>query len=114
MGLRLGGIGHDHGDLEGAGTGQVPVLVVPFDDDEDAIRLCNESDYGLGGAIFTRDADRGLALARQVQSGSVGVNHYALPIDAPFGGVKNSGIGRELGPEGLAAYLETKAIYRTP
>jgi aldehyde dehydrogenase (NAD+) len=92
-----------------------PVLaVVPFDDDEDAIRLCNESDYGLGGAIFTRDADRGLALARQVQSGSVGVNHYALPIDAPFGGVKNSGIGRELGPEGLAAYLETKAIYRTP
>ena len=56
----------------------------------------------------------GFALARRVQSGSVGVNHYALPIDAPFGGVKQSGIGRELGPEGLAAYLETKAIYRTP
>jgi aldehyde dehydrogenase (NAD+) len=92
-----------------------PVLaVIPFDDDEDALRICNDSDYGLGGAIFTGDADRGLALARRVQSGSVGVNHYALPIDAPFGGVKQSGIGRELGPEGLAAYLETKAIYRTP
>jgi acyl-CoA reductase-like NAD-dependent aldehyde dehydrogenase len=92
-----------------------PVLsVIPFDYDEDAIRLCNESDYGLGGAIFTGDADRGLALARRVESGSVGLNHYALPIDAPFGGVKNSGIGRELGPEGLAAYLETKAIYRPP
>jgi aldehyde dehydrogenase (NAD+) len=92
-----------------------PVLaVIGFDDDDDAIRLCNDSDYGLGGAIFTSDADRGLALARRVQSGSVGVNHYALPIDAPFGGVKNSGIGRELGPEGLAAYLEAKAIYRTP
>jgi len=92
-----------------------PVLaVIPFDDDEDALRICNDSDYGLGGAIFTGDTDRGLALARRVQSGSVGVNHYALPIDAPFGGVKQSGIGRELGPEGLAAYLETKAIYRTP
>jgi acyl-CoA reductase-like NAD-dependent aldehyde dehydrogenase len=92
-----------------------PVLaVIPFDDDDDAIRICNDSDYGLGGAIFTGDADRGLALARRVASGSVGVNHYALPIDAPFGGVKHSGIGRELGPEGLAAYLETKAIYRTP
>ena len=92
-----------------------PVLtVIPFDDDDDAIRICNDSDYGLGGAIFTRDADRGFALARQVESGSVGVNHYALPLDAPFGGVKNSGIGRELGPEGLAAYLETKAIYRPP
>ena len=92
-----------------------PVLaVIPFNDDEDALRICNDSDYGLGGAIFTGDVDRGLALARRVQSGSVGVNHYALPIDAPFGGVKQSGIGRELGPEGLAAYLETKAIYRTP
>jgi acyl-CoA reductase-like NAD-dependent aldehyde dehydrogenase len=92
-----------------------PVLaVISFDDDDDAIRICNDSDYGLGGAIFTGDADRGLALARRVASGSVGVNHYALPIDAPFGGVKHSGIGRELGPEGLAAYLETKAIYRTP
>jgi len=92
-----------------------PVLtVIPFDDDDDAIRICNDSDYGLGGAIFTSDADRGFALARRVESGSVGVNHYALPLDAPFGGVKNSGIGRELGPEGLAAYLETKAIYRPP
>jgi aldehyde dehydrogenase (NAD+) len=92
-----------------------PVLtVIGFDDDEDAIRVCNDSPYGLGGAIFTSDTDRGLALARRVESGSVGVNHYALPIDAPFGGVKNSGVGRELGPEGLAAYLETKAIYRAP
>jgi acyl-CoA reductase-like NAD-dependent aldehyde dehydrogenase len=92
-----------------------PVLtVIPYKDDQDAIRICNDSDYGLGGAVFTSDTDRGFALARRIESGSVGVNHYALPIDAPFGGVKQSGIGRELGPEGLAAYLETKAIYRTP
>jgi acyl-CoA reductase-like NAD-dependent aldehyde dehydrogenase len=89
-----------------------PVLtVIGYDDDEDALRIADDSDYGLGGAVFTADYERGLGLARRIRSGSVGVNQYALPIDAPFGGVKHSGIGRELGPEGLDAYLEYKSIY---
>lgn len=87
------------------------ITVLPYDDEEDAVRIANDSDYGLGGAVFTADQEHGMALARRIESGTVGVNHYALPIDAPFGGVKQSGIGRELGPEGLAAYLETKSIY---
>jgi betaine-aldehyde dehydrogenase len=92
-----------------------PVLtVIGYDDDEDAVRIANDSAYGLGGAVFTSDRERGLGLARRVASGSVGVNHYALALDAPFGGVKQSGIGRELGPGALDAYLETKSIYLPP
>jgi acyl-CoA reductase-like NAD-dependent aldehyde dehydrogenase len=92
-----------------------PVLtVIAYDDDDDAVRIANDSAYGLGGAVFTSDAERGFGLARRIASGSVGVNHYALAIDAPFGGVKQSGIGRELGPGALDAYLETKSIYRPP
>jgi acyl-CoA reductase-like NAD-dependent aldehyde dehydrogenase len=92
-----------------------PVLtVIGYDDDEDAIRIANDSPYGLGGAVFTSDRERGLGLARRIVSGSVGVNHYALALDAPFGGVKQSGIGRELGPGALDAYLETKSIYLPP
>jgi aldehyde dehydrogenase (NAD+) len=88
-----------------------PVLtVIPYTGDEDAVRICNDSDYGLGGAVFTSDTGRGVALARRIESGSVGVNHYALPIDAPFGGVKQSGIGREGGHEGLLDYTESKYI----
>jgi aldehyde dehydrogenase (NAD+) len=89
-----------------------PVLVViPYEDDEDALRLANASTYGLGGGVFTRDVDRGLGLARRFESGTVGVNEYVLPVDVPFGGIKNSGIGRELGPGSLTPYLETKTIY---
>ena len=92
-----------------------PVLtVIGYDDDEDAIRIANDSPYGLGGAVFTSDPKRGLGVARRIVSGSVGVNHYALALDAPFGGVKQSGIGRELGPGALDAYLETKSIYLPP
>lgn len=87
------------------------ITVLPYEDEGDAIRIANDSDYGLGGAVFTADQERGMDVARRIESGTVGVNHYALPIDAPFGGTKHSGIGRELGPEGLHAYLETKAIY---
>lgn len=65
---------------------------------------------GLGSRVWTEDLQRGLALARRVQTGSIGVNGYALDIRSPFGGVKASGIGRELGPEGLAAYQSLKSI----
>ncbi|MFC8386374.1 aldehyde dehydrogenase [Nocardia sp. NPDC057272] len=89
-----------------------PVLaVIPFDDDEDALRLANDSDYGLGGTVWTSDLDRGTALARRVKTGSIGVNGYTMDHGAPFGGVKDSGLGRELGPEGLAAYQQYKSVY---
>jgi aldehyde dehydrogenase (NAD+) len=90
-----------------------PVLVViPYRDDEDAIRIANDSNYGLGGLVYGADADRATAIARRIQAGTVGVNHYANVMDTPFGGYKESGLGRELGPEGLEPYLQTKSIYR--
>ena len=89
-----------------------PVLcVLPYDDIEDAVRLANDSDYGLGGTVWTRDVERGLEIARRVETGSIGVNFFDLDLGAPFGGVKASGLGRELGPEGLNAYVSVKSIY---
>jgi aldehyde dehydrogenase (NAD+) len=89
-----------------------PVLsVIPYSDDADAVRIANDSDFGLGGTVWTADRDRGLAVAKQVHSGTVGINRYLPDPVAPFGGVKNSGIGRELGPEGLAAYRLLKSVY---
>ena len=89
-----------------------PVLVViPYDDVDDAVAIANDSEYGLGGTIWTSDVDKGLDVARRVETGSIGVNFYELDAGAPFGGVKASGLGRELGPEGLASYQELKSIY---
>ena len=92
-----------------------PVLVViPYADDAEAVAIANDSDYGLGGSVFTADPDRGLDVARRVETGSIGINAYEPSLDAPFGGVKDSGLGRELGPEGLEAYVELKSIYNAP
>ncbi|MDH6287196.1 aldehyde dehydrogenase [Rhodococcus opacus] len=89
-----------------------PVLtVLPYGDVDDAVAIANDSDYGLGGTIWTSDPDRGLDVARRIETGSVGVNFFDLDIGAPFGGVKASGLGRELGPEGLSAYVNLKSIY---
>jgi acyl-CoA reductase-like NAD-dependent aldehyde dehydrogenase len=89
-----------------------PVLaVIPYDGVDEAVAIANDSEYGLGGTIWTSDVDKGLDVARRVETGSVGVNFYELDAGAPFGGVKSSGLGRELGPEGLAAYWELKSIY---
>ncbi|MTD58917.1 aldehyde dehydrogenase [Amycolatopsis pithecellobii] len=89
-----------------------PVLVItPYEDEDDAIRLANDSDFGLGGSVWTQDTDHGLQIARQVRTGSFGINHYMSDPIAPFGGVKASGIGREFGPEGLASYQQLKSIY---
>ncbi|MBF6277498.1 MULTISPECIES: aldehyde dehydrogenase [Nocardia] len=89
-----------------------PVLTItPYDTDDDAVALANDSDYGLGGTVWTSDEDRGLAIADRIETGTFGVNHYLLDLDAPFGGVKSSGLGRELGPEGIAPYYRTKSVY---
>jgi acyl-CoA reductase-like NAD-dependent aldehyde dehydrogenase len=89
-----------------------PVLtVLPYDDLDDAVAIANDSEYGLGGTVWTSDPEKGLDLARRIETGSVGVNFFDLDIGAPFGGVKASGLGRELGPEGLDAYVRTKSMY---
>ena len=87
------------------------VCVIAYDDDRDAVRLANDSPYGLGGSVWTTDVARGLEIARQVHTGSIGINGYAIDIGSPFGGVKDSGLGRELGPEGLSAYQQLKSVY---
>ncbi|GAA0382950.1 aldehyde dehydrogenase [Acrocarpospora corrugata] len=91
-----------------------PVLtVIPYDDEADAVRIANDSDYGLSGSVWTADADHGMDVARQVRAGTYGVNMMnTMDPGTPFGGYKASGYGRELGPEGLSAYLEYKSIAR--
>lgn len=90
-----------------------PVLsVIPFDDVADAVRIANDSEYGLAGTVWTGDVEAGLDVARQVRTGTYGVNTYTMDFAAPFGGYKSSGVGREFGPEGLAHYTELKSIYK--
>jgi aldehyde dehydrogenase (NAD+) len=89
-----------------------PVLVViPFEDDDDAVRIANDSIYGLSGAIASGSVDRALAVARRIRTGTFGVNgaNFFAP-NAPFGGYKQSGVGREMGIEGFEEYLEVKTI----
>jgi aldehyde dehydrogenase (NAD+) len=89
-----------------------PVLTITaYTDIQDAISIANDSQYGLGGTVWTADEDRGLEIAGAMESGTVGVNYYALDLAAPFGGVKSSGMGSELGPEGINPYFSTKSIY---
>lgn len=89
-----------------------PVLsVIPYSSVEEAVRIANDSDYGLAGTVWTADQEAGLDVARQVRAGTYGVNTYTMDFAAPFGGFKASGIGREFGPEGLAQYTELKSIY---
>ena len=90
-----------------------PVLsVIQYDDDADAVRIANESEYGLGGTVWSSDPERARNVASRVNTGTIGINRYIPDPVAPFGGVKHSGMGRELGPEGLAAYQNLKSIYR--
>ena len=87
------------------------VTVIPFDDIDDAVRIANDTDYGLAGSVWTADLDAGTSIARRVRTGCFGINNFTPDFMAPFGGFKASGIGREFGPEGLATYTELKAIY---
>lgn len=89
-----------------------PVLtVIEYQDEDEAVRIANDSEYGLGGTVWTTDHDRGEAIARRVRTGAIGINRFLPDPAAPFGGVKASGIGRELGPEALDGYLEYQSIY---
>ncbi|MBX7449209.1 aldehyde dehydrogenase [Mycolicibacterium sp. 3033] len=88
-----------------------PVLaVIPYEDEDDAVRIANDSVYGLAGSVYTTDNDRALKIARRIRTGTYAVNMYAFDPGAPFGGYKNSGIGRENGTEGIEAYCEPKSI----
>jgi acyl-CoA reductase-like NAD-dependent aldehyde dehydrogenase len=90
-----------------------PVLtVIPYSDDREAVDIANDTEFGLAGTVWSTDTGRATDIARAVQTGSIGVNDYQLDMRSPFGGVKASGLGRELGPEGLAAYQTLKSIYR--
>ena len=89
-----------------------PVLcVIPYEDDDDAVRIANDSKYGLSGGVVSASEERATAIARRIRTGSIGVNGGLwYGADSPYGGYKDSGVGRQCGPEGFEQYLETKAI----
>ncbi len=89
------------------------VSILRYRDEEEAIKIANDSMFGLSGTVFTTDEKRGESIARKVRTGNVSINALQIDPSVPFGGYKQSGLGREGGPEGLEPFLETKAIYLT-
>jgi betaine-aldehyde dehydrogenase len=92
-----------------------PVLcVIPYEGDDEAVRMANDSEYGLSGTVWTADQERGISIARRVRTGNYGVNVFNMDAAAPFGGFKTSGMGRALGPNGLESFMEIKSIHLPP
>jgi aldehyde dehydrogenase (NAD+) len=90
-----------------------PVLsIMPYTDEDDAVRIANDTEYGLHGAVFSANGDRALRVARRLRTGQVDINGGAWNPLAPFGGYKKSGLGRELGEFGIEEFLEIKSIQR--
>ena len=87
------------------------VSVIGYADDDEAVAIANDSDFGLSGSVFSKDVARAEAIARRIRTGHISVNGFNLDVGAPFGGFKQSGLGRESGPEGLAGFLETKSMF---
>ncbi|ORT60439.1 aldehyde dehydrogenase [Streptomyces sp. CB03238] len=87
------------------------ICLLPYGDEAEALKIANDSDYGLSGSVWTADVEHGVDFARQVRTGTFNVNTFSLDMLGPFGGYKNSGLGREFGPEGYDAYLEYKMIH---
>ncbi len=86
------------------------IVVIPYDTVDEAVAIANDSQYGLSGAVFTADQAMGESVARRVRTGQIYVNDWGMCVTQPFGGFKQSGLGREGGPEGIAGFLETKLI----
>jgi aldehyde dehydrogenase (NAD+) len=89
-----------------------PVIVlIGYDDEDDAVRIANDTSYGLSGMVSSSDPERARRVARRMRTGMVHLNGAPLAVDAPFGGYKRSGNGREFGAHGLEEFLETESIY---
>ncbi len=88
------------------------MVVIPFEDEEEAVRLANDTVYGLSGSIWTSNGARALRVARRIETGVISINsNTSVRVATPFGGFKQSGVGRELGPHALDHYTEVKNVY---
>ena len=88
-----------------------PVLsVIPFDDEDEAVRLANDTDYGLAATVWTSDVRRAMRMTKAIKAGTVGVNGYQLEPNSPFGGFRQSGLGREGGRAAVESYTELKTV----
>jgi len=86
------------------------VCVIPYDGEDEAVRLANDSEYGLSGSVWTNDSQKGLRIARKIRTGGLTINNATADLLSPFGGFKQSGIGREFGPEAIGHYIEHKTV----